>query len=465
MPSAKPAPNIVFILADDLSWNLVNRRFMPHVAALERRGETFDHYFVADSLCCPSRATIFTGDYPHDTHVLANLGRLGGYGQFQRQGLGQRTFAVALQRRGYATSLLGKYLNGYGDPAMRAGVSEVAPGWSDWHVSNESGYREFDYLLDDNGRPDRYGPPTGSCVAGGPEADIAAAGNRSDEYGVDVLGRDATRFIRQSAHGPFALEVATFAPHRPYTPSPRNACDFPRLKAPAQPGVRRAQPACPRRGSAERPPLSRGRVALIDQSFRRRAQSVESVDALVARVESELKAEHVLKDTYIVFSSDNGYHMGEHRLLPGKRTAFDSDIRVPLIVAGPGVPRGRTMHQVVQNTDLAPTFVQLGGGTPDPQSRRAQPRAAAARPDAEVADARARRAPRRVERARPRLRGRHPQRRPDELRRAADLRAGGCRTSAGRSRRSTSSTTTPRASGSSTTSRATASSATTSRRS
>src|SRR3954464_770886 len=229
-PEAKP-PNIVFILTDDLSWDLVNPRFTPHIVALERRGETFDHYFVADSLCCPSRASIFTGEYPHDTGVLANVGRFGGYARFQQRRLDQQTFAVALQRRGYATSMLGKYLNGYGDPGMAKEASAERTGWAELHVSNRSGYREFDYLLDDNGRSDRYAGLAGGCTAGGPLADIAARGRpdddqaggptphepaagRADEhYGVDRLGHDATAFITHTGDRPFAVEVATFAPH------------------------------------------------------------------------------------------------------------------------------------------------------------------------------------------------------------------------------------------------------------
>src|SRR3954447_3991045 len=174
-PEAKP-PNIVFILTDDLSWDLVNPRFTPHIVALERRGETFDHYFVADSLCCPSRATIFTGEYPHDTGVLANVGRFGGYARFQERRLDQHTFAVALQRRGYATSMLGKYLNGYGGPGVNRGTAPVPRGGAEWHLSNAPGYNEFAYLLDDNGHVDRYGGPTGGCAPGGPMADYAVAG-------------------------------------------------------------------------------------------------------------------------------------------------------------------------------------------------------------------------------------------------------------------------------------------------
>src|SRR3954471_10349375 len=127
-------PNIVFILTDDLSWNLINRRIAPHIVALAHRGVTFNHYFVTDSLCCPSRATIFTGDYPHDTGVYSNGGPWGGYRKFKRDGLTGRTFAVALQRRGYATSMLGKYLNGYGGPVMSRVTAPVPRGWSDWHV-------------------------------------------------------------------------------------------------------------------------------------------------------------------------------------------------------------------------------------------------------------------------------------------------------------------------------------------
>src|SRR5689334_2957854 len=136
-------PNIVFILTDDLSWDLVNPRFTPHIVDLQRRGTTFDRYFVSNSLCCPSRATILTGDFPHDTKVLSNTPPLGGYARFRERRLAQRTFAVALQRQGYATSLLGKYLNGYGDAFMSGVTAPVPPGWSDWHVANRTGYREF----------------------------------------------------------------------------------------------------------------------------------------------------------------------------------------------------------------------------------------------------------------------------------------------------------------------------------
>lgn len=347
-------PNIVFILADDLSWNLINPRFTPHIAALERRGATFTRYFVSDSLCCPSRSSIFTGLFPHDTKVGTNLAPDGGFQKFQAQHLARKTWALTLQRRGYRTSMLGKYLNQYGDPLTTA-TAPIPPGWDDWHVSNSTGYLEFDYQLNDNGSFDQYGGPTGRCGATG----------KPDNYGVDVLNADARTFIDRVKRRPFAIEVAPFAPHAPYVPAERNACDFPGLKAPRDPSFNTAN-VNPPAWLAKRTPLGPKQIAGLDNAFRMRAQATEAIDKLVGDVEARLAADHLARNTYIVFSSDNGYHLGQHMLTRGKKTAFDSDIRVPLIVAGPGVPAGKTVAQVTQNVDLYPTFVQLAGGTPSP---------------------------------------------------------------------------------------------------
>ena len=361
VPAPSTRPNIVFILTDDLSWNLVNAEIAPHIVQLEQQGETFSNYFVADSLCCPSRSTIFTGLFPHDTKVVSNLPPSGGYQKFQSEGLAAKSYAVALQGAGYTTSMLGKYLNGYGDPWGASGAKvkrkrlrltrpssqtfPVQPGWSDWHVANRTGYAEFNYWLNDNGTFKFHSGP--------------------DSYGVDVLNADAQAFIKRSAAQPFAVEVATFAPHAPFTPAPRNADDFPGLKEPRDPSFD-TNNVNPPAWLGTRPPLTPAQLAKIDAAYRKRAQAVEAVDKLLADTEATLAAEHLTDRTYIVFSSDNGYHLGQHRLVRGKQTAFDTDIRVPLIVAGPGVPHDRVVPQVVQNVDLVPTFVQLAGGTPAP---------------------------------------------------------------------------------------------------
>jgi N-acetylglucosamine-6-sulfatase len=241
--------------------------------------------------------------------------------------------------------MLGKYLNGYGDP-MKPRTAPVPPGWSDWHVSNSTGYAEFNFLLNDNGTFNRY--------------------RGKENYGVDVLNTDAQTFINHAAGKPFAIEVATFAPHAPYTPAPRNANDFPGLQEPRDPSFD-TNNVDPPAWLGARPPLTANQIQRLDASYRKRAQAVEAVDKLLGDTEVTLAANHLTDNTYIVFSSDNGYHLGQHRLLRGKQTAFDTDIRVPLVVAGPGVPAGRTVPQVVQNTDLYPTFVELSGRAPGPQ--------------------------------------------------------------------------------------------------
>ena len=346
MPASGPRvaagqPNIVFVLTDDLSWNLIP--YMPHVLAMERAGASFVNYFVTDSLCCPSRASILTGRFPHNTKVLDNSPPEGGYSTFRERGEERGTFALALQHAGYRTALMGKYLNGYAPGATEGGTRPyVPPGWNEWDVPG-NGYPEYGYTLNSNGRLRHHGYA------------------RSD-YLTDVLAEKGLRFIDRSAaqHRPFMLEIATFAPHFPYTPAPRDAHVFPGLRAPHSPAFNAFgsnEPSWFNHFIALRP----AQIAAIDHQFRLRAQAVQAVDRMIGQIEAELAARGLARNTYIVFSSDNGLHMGEHRLLPGKQTAFDTDIRVPLIVTGPGVPPRRTLSQMTENVDLRSTFEQLGG--------------------------------------------------------------------------------------------------------
>jgi N-acetylglucosamine-6-sulfatase len=343
--AAARGPNIVFVLTDDLSMNLL--RFMPHVVAMQRHGVTFNDYFVSDSLCCPSRSSIFTGNFPHDTKIFSNTGRQGGFDRFHARGEERHTFAVALHRAGYRTAMMGKYLNGYmGAPStpMATPPTYVPPGWDRWDVVGW-GYPEFNYLLNHNGR-------------------LRAYGNRPADYLTDVLAHDAVDFIgnASAARKPFFLEVAPFAPHSPYVPAPRSAGDFPGLRAPQAPNFNQVPWAAPKWLSA-RPALTSDQIHGLDTAYRLRAQSVEAVDGMIGQIENALRANHLAGDTYLVFSSDNGFHLGEHRLLAGKMTAFDTDIHVPLIVQGPGVAAGTSTDAMAENIDLASTFAGIGATT------------------------------------------------------------------------------------------------------
>jgi len=336
-------PNIVFVLTDDLSWNLLP--YMPHVQAMQRAGLTFTDYTVSDSLCCPSRSSIFSGRFPHDTGVFTNTGKDGGFNVFHSRGEENHTYSTALRAAGYRTAMMGKYLNGYRPASTEGGVSPfVPPGWDEWDVADD-GYPEFNYVLNENGHVARYG-------------------DSPNDYLTDVLSAKARSFVvsAAAAHAPFAIEVATFAPHFPYTPAPRDADALPGLTAPRGASFDQLPAGAPS-WLAGRPPLTPQETAGIDADFRRRAQSVQAVDAMIGHLEDTLKAAGLAQNTYLVFGSDNGYHMGEYRLTPGKMTAFDADIEVPLIVVGPGVPAGGTTTAVAQNIDLAPTFEQLGGAT------------------------------------------------------------------------------------------------------
>jgi N-acetylglucosamine-6-sulfatase len=334
LPPGAKRPNIVFVLTDDLSTNLV--QYMPNVGKMQRNGMTFANYFVTDSLCCPSRSSIFTGRYPHNTGIYRNVGADGGYQGFVNRGHERTTFAIALAAAGYHTAMLGKYLNGY-QPRR----DPQAPGWSLWDVAG-NGYRGFDYDLNHSGSIDHYA-------------------NRPGDYMSDVLSAAAVDFIKQQTPDtPFMIEVATFAPHFPYTPAPRDADAFPGLRAPRTAAFNAASDAAAPRWLAGRAPLSEIDAAMIDNDFRKRAQSVLAVDAMIGELQQAVAAIGAADNTYFVFSSDNGYHMGEYRLMPGKMTAYDTDIHVPLIVTGPGVPPGRTVDEIVQNIDLCPTFAELG---------------------------------------------------------------------------------------------------------
>jgi arylsulfatase A-like enzyme len=340
--AATSKPNIVFILTDDLSTDLLP--FMPHVQAMERAGMTLNDYFVSDSLCCPSRSSIFTGNFPHDTGVFENVGPEGGFGTFHNRGDERHTFAVALQADGYQTALMGKYLNRYMQSPV-APRTYVPPGWSEWDVAGW-GYPEFDYTLNENGTLHYYG-------------------HRPADYLTNVIARKGSAFINSAARSgnPFFLELATFAPHAPYVSAPRDAHRFRGLKAPRPPSFG-VLPTKPPLWLADHGPLKPRQIRDIDRAFRRRAQSVQAVDRMIGRVEQTLAADGQAQNTYLVFSSDNGLHTGEYRLMPGKLTAFDSDIHVPLVVVGPGVPAGSSTDAMAENIDLASTFAQIGGSDP-----------------------------------------------------------------------------------------------------
>ncbi|MET0818977.1 MAG: sulfatase [Solirubrobacteraceae bacterium] len=327
-------PNIVLVLADDLDWTLL--RFMPEVRRLQRDGATLERFYVADSLCCTSRASMFAGQYPHNTHVRSNVPPTGGFAGFREHGGARRSFAVGLSAAGYRTGLFGKYLNGY--PA----AFPADPGWSDWLAGSDA-YHGYDYDFSDNGTPVHFGAAP-------------------EDYATDVIARAGDRFVRDSvaAGAPFMVQLSTFTPHLPTVPAPRHAQLLGRARLPVG-GAFGRRISDPPRWLGARHALSLRDLARLRERFRQRARSVLAIDEMLGRIRATLAELGVAEDTYVAFTSDNGYHLGHYRLMQGKRTAYEPDIRVPFVIAGPGVPAGSSSAALAANIDLAPTFLDWAG--------------------------------------------------------------------------------------------------------
>lgn len=343
--AAAGAPNIVLVLTDDQDVQLGSLSYMPRVKELlADKGTSFSSFFVPLSLCCPSRTVILRGQYPHNSQILTNNLPLGGFEKVYADSLESSTVATVLHGAGYRTVLLGKYLNGYPDGAR---PTYVPPGWDEWYSPAAGNpYSEFNYTLNENGA-------------------LVKHGSTAVDYLTDVIAGKATDFIRRSAPGePLFIYFATYAPHSPYTPAPRHAGLFPDVKAPRPPSFNEPDVTGKPAYIAAKPLLTKAQIDSIDVDYRMRLQALQAVDEAVAALISALESTGRLENTYVFFTSDNGYHMGEHRLQPGKYTPYETDLHVPLIVRGPGVPAGVVRDEIAANVDLAETFAELAGVAP-----------------------------------------------------------------------------------------------------
>jgi arylsulfatase A-like enzyme len=353
--SAVPKPNFVFILTDDQDLVLDSLEYMPRTQALiADKGITFENHFVPLSLCCPSRSTILTGLHVHNHKVFTNFPPNGGYVKFDRVGHEKRTIATALHEAGYRTALIGKYLNDYPNGEE---PTWVPPGWDEWASPVKgSPYSSYRYTLNENGKLVRYE-------------------SRPEDYITDVLAAKAVDFVRKTPEQPFFLYFATYAPHNPATPAKRHAALFPDLKAPRTPSFNEADVRDKPKPVRRLRLLDAGTIGDIDALYRKRIRSLQAVDEAVSAIVEALADTGRLDNTYIVFSSDNGFHLGQHRMKPGKYTPYEPDVHVPLLVRGPGVPRGMMVDALTLSVDFAPTFAELAGATMavDPDGRSLVP--------------------------------------------------------------------------------------------
>jgi N-acetylglucosamine-6-sulfatase len=341
--ATKP-PNIIFILTDDL--DNAGVEYMPQVKSFfVDGGVSFSNYFVNISLCCPSRATMLRGQYAHNTGVYTNRKSDGSFIYLYRHGLEKSTIATWLKQKGYRNAYIGKYFNGY---PRKAPKNYVPAGWDEWASPIlDSGYMGYSFTLNENGSLVEYG-------------------DRPEDYSDDVYTDKAQQFINQAASDkqPFFLYLSYFAPHQPAIPAPRHSKLFPDAFAPRTPSFDEADVEDKPEYIRQLPLLSPAQKNRIDKLYQNRLRSLQAVDEGLVTLVDTLKANGQLDNTYIIFTSDNGYHLGQHRLPPEKETAYEEDIHLPLYVRGPDVPAGKIMEQIVSNVDLAPTFAELAGVDP-----------------------------------------------------------------------------------------------------
>lgn len=341
-PPAKP--NVILWLTDDQTMESVAK--MPYLSSQLGRMVSFRSAFVENGLCCPSRATILSGQYDTHTGVTNNA-----QGQrFDRT----KNLGMWLQAAGYRTGLFGKLLNAYpyGKPPL------PWPGWNDWQVTiGVQAYKQYNYLLTNNGKVEKYGA-------------------RPADYQVDVLTAKAASFAVGSAQAgkPFFGYLAPTATHMPWRASPSRTGMFAKTPVPHSPDFN--QPVYPGMPKylARRAPIS---PSLADNLRRREWAAAVSVDDAVQRLDRALQSVRysdgstAYDRTVLVFMTDNGYAFGEHRWFT-KRCEYDECVRTPLLVRYPGVPGGVDATHLITNTDIAPTLLEIAGGrstrTPDGRS-------------------------------------------------------------------------------------------------
>lgn len=341
-------PNLILIVADDLDARILAE--LPRLRALlADKGTTFTNAFVTTPTCCPSRASILRGQYAHNHQVLTNELPDGGFQRFHDLGHESSTMATWLQAAGYKTMLVGKYLNDY---PGKLPLTYVPPGWNEWHGKLPSPVY-FNYKLNQNGR-------------------VVSYGAKPEDYLTDIQAKIALDFVERTVPSgqPFFMYLAPIAPHNevvnagsvPPIAAPRHENEFSGVAAPRGPSFNEEivndKPIWLRDAFHL---LDAADIGVINAYYRKRLQSMLAVEELVDNLVAALEKLGALTNTYIFFTSDNGFHLGEHRLPPQKCTPYEEDIRVPLFVRGPGVPAGQIVDQIALNIDLAPTLAELAG--------------------------------------------------------------------------------------------------------
>ncbi|GLI66939.1 hypothetical protein VaNZ11_010980, partial [Volvox africanus] len=353
-------PNFIVILVDDLdeTQDSSGELAMPATKRLLRdRGVTFTNHFVTTPICCPSRVSLLRGQLGHNTNFTDVLGPHGGYAKFRALDLDREWLPTWLQKAGYKTLYTGKFIVDYT-------IRNYDPPPSGWTV--------FDALV----HPFifEYYSPAFSLNGGQPRMYPA-------QYATDVVAAKALAMLRSAAANPggqpFYLQVAPPAPHHSmHYDFTASGAFVSRHWYPPVPAARHWEElsgaALPRPPSFNDPwvsgkpawlraldPLTAANVTFLEEIHRLRLRCMRAVDEMVEALVSELDSLGLSDSTFILFTSDNGYHEEVHRMGSGKTTAFEEDLRVPMMMAGPGLAAGSKVVTTTQHIDIAPTVLAL----------------------------------------------------------------------------------------------------------
>jgi N-acetylglucosamine-6-sulfatase len=323
-------PNIVFVLTDDQFPGSENA--MPNLKGdVTNRGVKFTNMTSTFPLCCPARATIQRGQYAHNTKIYGNSLPLGGWNKFKARGLQNSTMATWLNRSGYQTGLFGKYMNNYTE-------RYIPPGWDRWYGWN--------------------GPKEGWSSVNDQGHEKPLERQKADS----LVSQNALEFLNNRLDNPapvFAF-VNFGAMHDPYYYPKMDDDKFKGAGVPRSPAFNEDSVA-DKPAYLRNPKLSGSEISELDASYRKGLRSLMRVDRFIGNASDLLRRKGEIDDTYFVFYTDNGAHFGQHRFGHGKLQPYEEDVNFPLIVRGPGIPRGVNSGKLVGNHDIAPTLARMGG--------------------------------------------------------------------------------------------------------
>ena len=390
-PGAKP--NFIVIQTDDQTLDGLYASFRAYEGApatrampntidlIAKRGMTFNRYYVSYPLCCPSRVSLLTGRYAHNHNVRGNVPPNGGYPGFASRAAFTHNLPVWLQQAGYKTIHIGKFLNAYGDPPYDDGRT-IPPGWSSWHtvLSSDTTHYYYGYTLNNNGSIDGpYGDP-GSWetreygVRDDPGCPFAPLNGLPCYYETDTLTNFATEELAQTpAEQPFYLQLDYTAPHGDYRrpagpePAPREYDWFKGARLPhnRSEGFDEGNVADKPRFIREAPHLTLDDKHTYRVYWQKQLEALRGVDDGVKQIVDTLGLEGRLRNTYIIFTSDNGFFFGEHRLIGGKFLAYEPSTHLPFLIRGPGIKPNTQTGELSGNIDIAPTILELAGAEAD----------------------------------------------------------------------------------------------------